>query len=411
MVESPDKTSAVAPSFITDAKGKLWSITPDALKGMMVITNGVVDTATANVALLYYFNHEMYYQNNAQNWFVKRTTWQASGDPTKMPISLESAEGTTVTTIGPTITNSIGEVWTLSNTGTQPLQVAVNGTPDTTTAQVVKLYYSNHTVYQQNSAGGWWSKTKSSDAWTTATDPTPVTPPVTPPKPTESAEGTSVTTAGPAITNSIGELWTLSNTGAQPMQVAVNGTPDTTTALVVKLYYSNHMVYQSNSAGGWWSKTKSSDAWTTATDPTGTAPVTPPVTPPSGTVAAPAQAASAGYNRLVFEDDFITTSTIAKAQFDKSGYNWYFAQRNGQPANPNEWTVNTGANAGSISNGNSGGGAKASAKGGILQLKTGLFPNANLISIPGWAMNSGMVTLPPMGTGHWKQCYMEAYIQ
>ena len=31
-------------------------------------------------------------------------------------------------------------------------------------------------------------------------------------------------------------------------------------------------------------------------------------------------------------------------------------------------------------------------------------------SLPGWAMNSG-TKLPPMNTGHWQRCYMEAYIQ
>jgi len=260
-------------------------------------------------------------------------------------------------------------------------------------------------VYQKNNAGTWW--VWRSQAWASASDPTSVTPPTptptpTPPPTTESKTGTTVVTVGPSIINSVGEVWTLSNTGTQPMQVVVNGKVDTTTGLVVMLYYANHLVYQSNNAGGWWSKSKASDSWTQTTDPRGGT--------SGGTKAAPPQAVSAGYSKLVFDDDFTTTTTIATSQMASSGFNWYWAQRYGQPASPSEWTVNTTATAASISNGNSGGGPNASSAGGILQVKTGKFPNANIISLPGWAMNSG-TKLPAMGTGHWQRCYMEAYIQ
>lgn len=82
-------------------------------------------------------------------------------------LSTESIDGTTITTAGPTITNSIGEVWALNNG-----VITVNGTLDGTTANVIKLYYHLHRVYQENSALGWWFKTVSSDGWTATTDPT-----------------------------------------------------------------------------------------------------------------------------------------------------------------------------------------------------------------------------------------------
>jgi hypothetical protein len=139
---------------------------------MMVICNGRVETSTANVAMLYYFNDEIYYKNTTDNWFVRTTTWEPSTNPMEMPIALESPDGMTISTVGPAITNSIGERWTLSMTGEHPLRVAVDGTPDPTTAQVMKLYYHNHMVFQMNSSSKWWSKTQSSDVWTATTDPT-----------------------------------------------------------------------------------------------------------------------------------------------------------------------------------------------------------------------------------------------
>jgi Glycosyl hydrolases family 16 len=326
MAESPDKTTVLPPTFIVDANGSLWSLSPSVSHGMMVTYNGVVDATTSQVVQLYYLKHQVYQENNAGQWWVwQPPAWVACPDPTTAP---------------PTPTP-------------------------------------------------------------TPTPPTP-TPTPTPPPTTESKDGTTITTVGPAIINSIGESWTLMNTGANPMQVGVNGVPDTTTASVVMLYYSGHKVYQSNKAGGWWSKTTSKDSWVATSDPrsgTGTSGKPPP------------QAVNAGYTNLVFNDDFTNTSTIATSQYATQGFYWYWAQRYGKPASPSEWVVNTTATAASISNGNSGGGNNASTSGGILQIKTGNFPNANIISVPGWAMNNGMTPLPAMGKGHWKHCYMEAYIQ
>ena len=126
----------------------------------------------------------------------------------------------------------------------------------------------------------------------------------------------------------------------------------------------------------------------------------------------PPPAAAAGYNTVVFEDDFTTTSTIAPTQNATGGYRWYWAQRLGNPADPSvDCHVAPTLTAAALSNGNTGGGPNASPHGGILQINTGCLPNANIITLPGWAMNSGLTGLPPTGTGHWGHCYMEAYIQ
>lgn len=88
--------------------------------------------------------------------------------PTPVPVPAESADRTSVSSVGPTIVNSIGETWAI-NSGAV---ITVNGVADGTTANVIRLYYRNHLVYQQNSAFNWWSKSLSQDTWVPTTDPT-----------------------------------------------------------------------------------------------------------------------------------------------------------------------------------------------------------------------------------------------
>lgn len=214
--------------------------------------------------------------------------------PTPTPFT-ESPDGTTATKpTDPAIVNSVGEKWTLVDSGDPAfgLRVAVNGTADTTTRNVVQLAYYNHVLWQKISGGLWWGKAKASDAWTptggTTTAPGPVTPP--PPTFTESPDGTTATAVtSPAIVNSVGEKWTLVNSGTTAgLRVAVNGVADTTTSNVVQLSYYNHILWYKNSSGLWRGKGKASDAWTpTAGTTTAPGPVTPPPTgteSPSGTV-------------------------------------------------------------------------------------------------------------------------------
>jgi hypothetical protein len=77
----------------------------------------------------------------------------------------ESAQNTTVTTVGPVIHDASLEAFTLTSGG----QVAVNGVVDTTTSQVILLIYFNHLVYQENQVGNFYSKSISTDAWSAPT--------------------------------------------------------------------------------------------------------------------------------------------------------------------------------------------------------------------------------------------------
>jgi hypothetical protein len=100
----------------------------------------------------------------------------------------ESPQGTTVTTAGPTITDSVGEVFSLM-TGSSGYSIAVNGVIDTRTSQVTTLLYYNHTVYHQ-AAGQWWSESTNAGPWVATTDPRGATPTPTPtPTPAPTGSG------------------------------------------------------------------------------------------------------------------------------------------------------------------------------------------------------------------------------
>ena len=158
--------------------------------------------------------------------------------------------------LGQSITDALGNVWTITPSG----QVAVNGKVDNTTANVTHLAYANGLVWQENRSDLWWSKTSPSASWSptygTATVPVGV--------PNASANntvlGVSVGTLtgrpGVPITDAGGNTWSILKG-----QVTVNGVIDPTTANVTELAYVNGKIWQENSQGLWWSKTAPAASW------------------------------------------------------------------------------------------------------------------------------------------------------
>lgn len=108
---------------------------------------------------LYFWNISI---NQMQIWDGNQWTVAGSGTTN------ESADGTTVTTVGPTIVNAYNEQFSLNSNQ----QVVANGVADTTTSFVTELYYHDHLVYQKNTANQWWYKAHAADAWTSCPDPT-----------------------------------------------------------------------------------------------------------------------------------------------------------------------------------------------------------------------------------------------
>jgi hypothetical protein len=152
-----------------------------------------------------------------------------------------------------TIIDASGNRWTITSGG----QVAVNGTSDPTTANVIELAYVNGTVWQENASDLWWGKTSPTATWSpaggTSTSPLPAAP-ANPASPNDSMVIAGSTAA---IVDAAGNKWTITS-GAQ---IAVNGTTDPTTANVTELAYVNGTVWQENASNLWWGKTSPTAAW------------------------------------------------------------------------------------------------------------------------------------------------------
>ncbi|MGD0494172.1 MAG: putative Ig domain-containing protein [Steroidobacteraceae bacterium] len=140
------------------------------------------------------------------------------------------------------ITDSSGNVWTVSGG-----VVHENGALAGYSKGVTLLLYDNNRIYQENSAGGWWSWNGST--WVSSSDPRKLA----------SANGTALPAAA-QITDSSGDVWTLSG-GVVHENAALAGYSNGVTLLL----YDNKIIYQENSAGGWWSWNGST--WVSSSDP------------------------------------------------------------------------------------------------------------------------------------------------
>lgn len=243
LVESSIGTTSNT-GVIIDASGCPWSLVPSGA-GLQVMIRGTIDTTTANVSQLLYWNHGIY-QQTAGQWFKRQSQkWVATHDPR----TVQSANGATITTPGMAIVDSTLGTWALIGG-----QIAHNGTVDTATGNVALLLYWNKVVYQENSSHLWWYW--NGTGWTAAIGDPRVA--------SESPSGTTVAASTGSIIDSAGTKWTLVSSATAGMQAARNTTVDTTTANITLLLYWSHLVYQQNSAGGWWYW---NSGWVGSTDP------------------------------------------------------------------------------------------------------------------------------------------------
>ena len=181
LVESLNGASLNA-SVIIDKTGCPWSLVASAASGLQVMIKGTIDTTTANVTLLLYWNHGIYYESGTQ-WYKRSSgKWVTTTDPR----ITESPSGSTLNSTSGTITDANNNVWTLAN-GTG-LEVMMNGAAAGYSANVTLLLYWKHVVYQMNNSGGWWSWTN--NAWANASDPRVTPTPAPTPSPTPPASGT-----------------------------------------------------------------------------------------------------------------------------------------------------------------------------------------------------------------------------
>jgi beta-glucanase (GH16 family) len=216
----------------------------------------------------------------------------------------ESSSGAT---LSPTIiTDANSDVWGLAPSKTNGSQVVHNGVIDSKTLNVALLLYYNKGIYHKNLTNLWYRYV--SGGWQATSDPR---------VPRESADGTVVSTIGPAIIDSAGSAWMLVTSASLGWQIAVDGTVDPVTQQVTLLLYKNRRIYQEASGGGWWYKSGKSDpTWILASDPRVSVPLptppapTPTPPPPTPTPSTPTPVGTSAPSTaptgwpVVFFDDF-----------------------------------------------------------------------------------------------------------
>jgi endoglucanase len=161
MAASTSGTSIPPSSQITDAKGNTWTLA--ATKTIFI--NGLPAGYTSNVILILYYNGTIYQENSAGGWWAWiNGNWAGCGDPRSSQSSGPSPSGTSIPQTSQII-DAKGNTWTLSASKT----VLLNGTPAGYTNNVILILYYNGTIYQENSAGGWWAWTNG--AWVGTSNP------------------------------------------------------------------------------------------------------------------------------------------------------------------------------------------------------------------------------------------------
>jgi len=175
---SPDGTVATGVgAAITDASGNLWTINT----GGRIVVNGTVDGTTANVDELAYYRGVVWQKNAGNQWYSKTSpaaTWvHWTGATPPVPIIGVSANGAMIDagTAG-TLVDANGNVWGLTRaSASKGYQVTVDGAVDQTTVNVTRMQIFNGIVWQENTAGLWYSKTTPASAWSAGTaDPAPI---------------------------------------------------------------------------------------------------------------------------------------------------------------------------------------------------------------------------------------------
>ena len=178
MAASPNNTVVTGiGASITDTGNNIWTIDGAG----QITVNGQVDTTTANVDELAYADGLVWQKNADNSWYSKTSpsdTWAQWPNPTPpVPIPNVSANDTTLAAgSASALVDANGNVWGLKKLDNAlGYQVTVDGAVDPTTANLVQLAIVNGTIWQQNTAGNWYSKTTPASRWTAPTTTDPIT--------------------------------------------------------------------------------------------------------------------------------------------------------------------------------------------------------------------------------------------
>jgi hypothetical protein len=144
---------------------------------------------------------------------------QMSTAPVAIPLTLisgsfpsggASQDCTTITTVGPAITDASNNTWSLTAGG----NVAENGVTDTSTFNVIELVYSAGFIYQENTSGNWYRRTATT-SWNQVAAPACATPTPTPtpsptPTPTPGTLGFT-SSSNPTLTGTVNIIISMSS--------------------------------------------------------------------------------------------------------------------------------------------------------------------------------------------------------
>lgn len=142
-------------------------------------------------------------QTDASGNLTGFTGGSAAAQPMSAAAAAPSPDNTVITSAGGgSITDASGNAWSIASNG----QVAVNGTPDGQSGNVVELAYEKGQIWQENTDHMWWSKSSPSDTWGptygTSTSPVPAGTPATtaPPSAPPSAPAAPAPQPNPGMT-------------------------------------------------------------------------------------------------------------------------------------------------------------------------------------------------------------------
>ena len=162
---------------VTDDDDNVWTIDSNG----QITVNGQVDGTTANVDLLAFDGGLVWQKNADNNWYSKTSPsaawvqWSGPGAPVMIP-GVSANDATVAAGSSATLVDANGNVWGLAKAdGAQGYQVTVDGAVDTTTANLVQLALVDGTIWQQNTAGLWYSKTTPASSWSQSTQVDPIT--------------------------------------------------------------------------------------------------------------------------------------------------------------------------------------------------------------------------------------------
>jgi hypothetical protein len=142
------------------------------------------------------------------------------------------------------IVDSSGNTWTVSGG-----VVHENGALAGYSASVTKLLYDNGTIYQENSAAGWWSWNGST--WVATSDPSKLS----------SVSGSNIPTEK-QITDTSGNIWAVAGG-----KVYENGVLAGYSNIVKELLYENNTFYHESTEGNWYTWSSGTGKWSASSNP------------------------------------------------------------------------------------------------------------------------------------------------